>query len=373
MNGSFRALLIGVAVVAMLTLSTAEPDIYLGADLSYVNEMEDCGAVYRVDGEPHDPFTLFADHGATLVRARLWHTPDWTDYSDLADVTRTFQRATDTGMATLLSIHYSDDWADPGRQDIPAAWATFADNDARMAQAVYDYTYDTLATLHYEGLLPTFVQIGNETNAGMLLRDGEALDWSRQARLFNAGIRAVRDFAAATDTQPRIVLHIAQPENAAWWFREAEAAGITDFDVIGLSYYPQWSDLTVTEVGDEIASLRQRFNKDVMIVETAYPWTLDYADDTATNLLSAGVDGYAISPQGQLAFLTDLTQSVVDGGGIGVIYWEPAWVSTDCRTRWGQGSHWENATFFDFRDGNNLLPAIGFLTHDYKTDQADDS
>jgi arabinogalactan endo-1,4-beta-galactosidase len=338
------------------------PLFYFGVDLSYVNEMDDCGAVYLENGQAQDPFQLFSNHGANLVRARLWHNPDWTDYSTLVDVERTFERAQAAGMATLLDFHYSDNWADPGKQAIPAAWEDLAEDE--LPQAVYQYTYDVLTELDEKGLMPDFVQVGNETNSGMLKRIME-LDWPRDAKLFNAGIRAVRDVTAETDTNTRIILHVAQPENAGWWFREARENGVTDFDVIGLSYYPQWSAFSVADVGAHVTYLQQEFEKEVMIVETAYPWTLEAVNETADNILNQGVRGYPITIEGQRQFMIDLTQSLISNGGLGVVYWEPAWVSTECSTRWGQGSHWENATFFDFQNGNRVHQGIDFLNYAY--------
>jgi arabinogalactan endo-1,4-beta-galactosidase len=343
---------------------TAAPRFYFGVDLSYTNEMEDCGAVYRENGEPRDPFALFHDHGANLVRARLWHNPDWTNYSTLDDVKRTFTRARAAGMETLLDLHYSDNWADPGRQEIPAAWAGITDN-TKLAEAVYAYTTDVLQELYRDDLTPAFVQVGNEINSGLLKAGEVKLDWPRDALLINAGIRAVRDFAAETDTHPRIILHVAQPENTGWWFTQAEENGVTDFDVIGLSYYPQWSTFSIADTGAQVNDLRRRFGKDVMVVETAYAWTRDAVDETANNILTQGVRGYPFSPDGQRRFMTDLTQSLISSGALGVVYWEPAWVSTDCVTRWGQGSHWENATFFDFQNNNEVLEGINFLGDAY--------
>jgi arabinogalactan endo-1,4-beta-galactosidase len=338
------------------------PPFYFGVDLSYVNEMDDCGAVYLENGQAQDPFQLFSNHGANLVRARLWHNPDWTDYSILVDVERTFERAQAAGMATLLDFHYSDNWADPSKQAIPAAWENLAEDE--LPQAVYQYTYDVLTELHEKGLMPDFVQVGNETNSGMLKRVME-LDWPRDAKLFNAGLRAVRDVAAEAETNPKIILHVAQPENAGWWFREARENGITDFDIIGLSYYPQWSTFSISDVGAHVTYLRQEFGKDAMIVETAYPWTFEAVNETADNILNQGVRGYPITIEGQRQFMIDLTQSLISNGGLGVVYWEPAWVSTDCSTRWGQGSHWENATFFDFQNGNEVHQGIDFLNYAY--------
>lgn len=341
------------------------PDFFFGLDLSYTNEVEDCGAVYHVNGAARGPFDLFAERGANLVRARLWHNPTWTQYSTLDDVQKTFHRAQDAGMHTLLTIHYSDDWADPAQQRIPDAWKDITDT-AELSQAVYDYTRTVLLTLHESGVLPDFVQVGNETNGG-LLKEVMGLDWPRDAQLFNAGIRAIRDVTAELGYGPQIVLHVAQPENTGWWFNEAVANGVTDFDVIGISYYPQWSRMSVSQLGGQITYLRHTFHKAVMVVETAYPWTLEALPETADNILNQGMRLYGISPEGQRAFLLDLTQTVINNGGLGVVYWEPAWVSTPCETRWGQGSHWENATFFDFHNNNELLPAVDFLNAPYTT------
>jgi arabinogalactan endo-1,4-beta-galactosidase len=338
-----------------------EPFFYFGVDLSYANELDDCGAVYLENGQPRDVFQLFSAHGANLVRARLWHNPAWTEYSTLSDVERTFERARQAGQATMLDFHYSDDWADPGHQSRPAAWEALSEAD--LPAVVYQYTYDVLMQLHARDLLPDLVQIGNETNSGMLKSVLE-LDWPRDARLFNAGIQAVRAVAAETGTNPSIILHVAQPENLAGWFDEARQHGIADFDIIGFSYYPQWSSLSIAEVGEQVAYLRLEFGKDVMVVETAYPWTLEYADE-AHNILSRGLPAYPISIAGQRQFLIDLTQTMISHGGLGVVYWEPGWIPTQCATRWGQGSHWENATFFDFQNDNELHRGIDFLNYPY--------
>ncbi len=219
--------------------------------------------------------------------------------------------------------------------------------------------------LHAENLTPAFVQVGNETNSGLLKRDAVELDWPRDAPLFNAGIQAIRDFAAETGTDPQIILHVAQPENTDWWFTGAEEAGVTDFDVIGISYYPQWSTFSIADLGAQVKYLRQRFGKAVMVVEIGYAWTRDAVDETADNILTQGIRGYPFTPEGQRRFMTDVTQSLISNGALGVVYWEPAWVSTECFTRWGQGSHWENATFFDFHNNNEALEAINFPSQDY--------
>jgi arabinogalactan endo-1,4-beta-galactosidase len=344
---------------------------YLGVDLSYVNEMEDCGGEYRVNGEVTDPFRIFSDYGANLVRVRLWHTPTWTKYSTLEDVKKTIGRAKAQEMAVLLDFHYSDTWADPSKQIIPAAWADITDVDT-LAQAMYDDTFDTLMNLDQAGLMPDMVQVGNEINTEILRGENESgypIHWERNARLINAGIQAVRDAGKQASTNPQVMLHIAKPEEVEGWLLAATRAGVTDFDIVGISYYPGWSNFTINATGRLVNKLRYQFGKDVMIAETAYPWTLDSVNETAGNILDSDflLPDYPATPVGQKQFLIDLTQTVLSNGGLGVVYWEPAWISTPCHTLWGQGSHWENATFFDFREQNNVHEGIEFLCYAYET------
>jgi arabinogalactan endo-1,4-beta-galactosidase len=348
----------------------AAPRFYFGVDVSYINQMEDCGAVYRVDGQARDPYTLLAERGANLARVRLWHSPTWTTYSTFDDAAKSLRRARDAGMATLLDFHYSDTWADPGKQTIPAAWADLIDDTEALGDAVYAYTYETLMRLDALGLMPNLVQVGNEINTAVLRADGAAgypIDWARNATLLNRGIQAVRDAGRDGAHAPRIMLHIAKPEEVEGWLLAAQNAGVTDFEVIGISYYVGWSRNTLSATASVVNRLRHRFGKEVMIAETAYPWTLQGANDSANNILDAGflADGYPATPAGQRDFMADLTQAVLSEGGLGVVYWEPAWVSTPCRTQWGQGSHWENATFFDFERGNALHEGIDYLSAEY--------
>ena len=342
------------------------PEYFAGVDLSYVNEMEDCGAQFRVHGKPRDPYELLAEAGANLVRLRLWNDPTWTKYSTQADVTRSSERAKRAGMKVLLDFHYSDDWADPQKQTIPAAWAAdIADTD-KLAAHVYEYTRDVLARLAARGLMPHMVQVGNEINTQMLRAaetPGTPIDWARNAELLNAGIRAVREARGKDGSSAAVMLHVAQPENVEPWFAAAVAAGVRDFDYIGVSYYRKWSTLDLPQAEQALAAVNKRFSRPIILVEVSYPFTLQDAGDKAPNLL--GEDslhrGYPATLRGQQRFMNDVVQMTRRVGGVGVVYWEPAWVSTPCQTRWGTGSHWENATLFDFRKGNELTPAADYL------------
>jgi len=164
-------------------------DTWRGVDLSYVNELEDCGAVYRAGESQEDPYEIFAGAGANIVRLRLWHTPTWTRYGTLADVKQSIRRARGARMRVLLDFHYSDDWAHPGKQLVPIAWRDATSVEA-LAQRLYSYTHGVLSELHAEDLLPDVVQLGNEINTDILIDHEVAEDapvnWSRNAVLLQA-------------------------------------------------------------------------------------------------------------------------------------------------------------------------------------------
>lgn len=347
--------------VALGSLARAG-DFVFGADLSFANEMSDCGAVYKDGGKASDVYTIMKAHGTNVVRLRLWNNPDWTKYGTLADVKRSIMRAKAQGMKVLLDFHYSDDWADGEKQIVPAAWAGLGDE--ALAKAVYQFTFDTLNTLAAARLAPDYVQVGNETNGEVMMPAATKapINWTRNAKLLNAGIKAVRD----SNPTIKVMLHIAQPENVEPWFEAAKAAGVSDFDLIGISYYSKWSKYNMAGLGGVINRLRYRYpNANIWVVETSYPWTTAWAD-SLPNLLGedSALAGYRVSKDGQAQYLKDLTQTIIANGGSGLVYWAPDWLSTTCKTRWGQGSSWENATLFDF-DGNTL-PAIDYSRAAYK-------
>ncbi|WP_157218612.1 glycoside hydrolase family 53 protein [Flavisphingomonas formosensis] len=358
------ALLLSLAMSAAAQAAPGGPDaspLYLGADLSFTNEMEDCGAVFRDHGKPVDPFALLKRKGGNIVRVRIWNDAKWTRYSGYDDVLKTIRRAHAAGLMVLLDFHYSDDWADGDKQIAPAAWAGL--DTAAQAKALYDYTSDILARLAAAGQMPELVQVGNETNFELLGgAKGKPIDWTRNAKLLNAGIKAVRDAGKASGKPPKVMLHIAQPENVIGWFDDATVAGVLDYDMIGISYYSKWSKYGLRGLGELIAAARTRYHADVMVVETAYAFT-DAASDDTPNLLGSdsAIAGYPVTPQGQLHYLQDLTRTVIDNGGNGVVYWAPDWVSTRCKTRWGTGSSWENAAWFDL-GRHEALPAWDFLS-----------
>jgi len=358
-------------------------EFVMGADLSYVNQVLDHGGVYRDSGLVKDPYRIFSGHGANVVRLRLWHNPKWIQdaygtsssqlYSDLHDVEKSIRRAREQGMAVAIDYHYSDFWADPDRQEIPEAWREI--NDIQVLQdSVYQYTKKTLMYLNEKGLMPEMVQIGNEINCGMLFSDAPSDfpplnvcngHWKNLCEVINRAIRAVREVSESSDIETKIILHVAQPENVEWWFDNVTTAGeINDFDIVGFSYYSLWSNVPLGEISTYVSNFRQSYGKEVMMMETAYPWTLANADTYANIFGSAGlIPGYPATPEGQRNYLIDLTQEMITGSGKGVFYWEPGWITSDLKDLWGTGSSWENNAFFDF-DGN-VLPAFSFMTYPY--------
>lgn len=351
-------------------------ELVMGVDLSYLNQVLDKGGSF--DGG-RNPYQIFREKGANLVRLRLWHHPNWIRtvygnpqeklYSNLEDVVLSCKRSQEQGMEICLDIHYSDNWADPGKQQVPAAWK---DLDLEsLIDSVYSYTFDLLTELKTAGIKPAYIQIGNEINSGLLhpLGSVQTDNWTNLGRLLNAGIQAVREVYPA-DEPAEVILHIAQPENIRWFFNNLTlAGGVTDFDVIGVSYYPKWSQVGLGAIDGYIRTARNDFKKEMMIMETAYPWTNESAD-SYPNIFSGSdaLPDYEVSPQGQLLFMKDLYQEVIDGGGLGLVYWEPGWISSEMKTQWGTGSAWENCSFFDFQNNNAPLPVFNYMLATYNFD-----
>lgn len=349
-------------------------DFIMGADLSYVNIIEDNGGTYKVNGQLKDPFEIIKNSGGNLVRVRLWHDPSvWqrnlnggSISGNLADVEKTISRAKINNMYVLLDVHYSDFWADPSKQTTPKDWERL--DFEILKDSVYQYTSTILKHLKAKDLTPEYIQIGNECNQGMLFPAGKITNnnFDNFAALLKSGISAVRDFSINSDTKPKIVLHVAQFQNTEWWVNGlVNQSHLTDFDVIGISHYFNFTTLpTMKSVELEIARLKNKYQKEIMVVETAYPWTKENAD-TYSNITSgeAGFLQYPVSKSGQFKYMKDLTSAIISGGGRGIIYWEPAWVTSSMKDAWGTGSSWENNTLFDFE--GNLLSGITYMSSTY--------
>jgi len=366
-NTRVVAFLVLSALTASCTESPAPdaeaPDFLVGGDISFLPEIEDHGGTYSdADGEK-DLLLLMKDHGFNSIRLKLWHTPE-RPYNGLEQVKEMAVRIDDAGMHFLLDIHYSDWWADPGKQIKPAAWEglTFE----ALVDSVYQYSHDVIASLRSQGTAPEMVQIGNEIRTGMLWPDGRVEgeydtpeQWDRLVALLEAGRRGILE--AAGDQPPAIMIHFdngAKNEMCRYFFDRLAARGL-DFDVVGLSFYPKWHG-TLDELRYNLSDLASRYDKDVYVVETAYPWTMDRKDEGG-NIFGTEADlhdGYPPTVEGQRAFLRAVHQAVrnVPGNrGRGIYYWSPEWIAVD-----GVPSAWENAALFDF-DGK-ALPSMEAFT-----------
>lgn len=389
---------------AIVEPETFPENFYFGNDLSYVNEMEDCGAVYRNNGTEADVYELIAANGGNLVRVRHWNDPFWIAmipqpesvaadrkpaYSDLEDNKETIERAKAAGMDVIFDFHFSDFWADPGRQATPRAWEALFNDQTALETAVYDYVTSVLTDLDTEGLLPEIISIGNESNGGLMTRQtlnvavngaGTGLDVStsgfvefdaaRTAAMYNAGIAAVKDFGEGRADAPQVALHITinSAANGGYdWI--INTLDVNDVDILGLSYYYAWHNstaATIPEVGDIVQQLKADFpDHEVMIMETGYPWDNENIDGNGNIITDLAPEYGPATQQNQLKYMSDLVQEVGDAGGIGVIFWEPAWVSTECRTPWAQGSSHEHVAYFDHRDNNNYHIGGTWMNVDY--------
>ncbi|MEV4944933.1 arabinogalactan endo-1,4-beta-galactosidase [Streptomyces sp. NPDC053755] len=336
-----------------------------GVDVSSLSKSEDLGGVYRTSGgSPGDALTILRSAGADYGRLKVWVNPA-DGYNDKDRVLATAKRIKAQGMKLLVDFHYSDTWADPGAQTTPAAWA--GHSYTQLKTDVYQHTYDVLSALKAQGTTADMVQIGNETNTGMLWPEGSTDDWGRLAGLLKSGASATKAVSAST----QVALHLADGGDNAlyrWWFDNATAQGVA-YDVIALSFYGYWHG-PLSGLQANLDDISARYGKPVLVVETAYPFRLD-SDDGHENIIDTTaelVSGYPASTAGQAAWLRDVmnvVEAVPNGRGLGVVYWEPTWTAVP-GNGWdpadpASGNGWENQALFGY-DGR-LLPAAGWLGH----------
>ncbi|MCX6152429.1 MAG: glycosyl hydrolase 53 family protein [Ignavibacteriales bacterium] len=323
-----------------------------GVDISFTPQIEDLGGKYKVNGVTKDALDIFKESGANYVRLRLWYAPS-DGYCGLAKTLDYAKRVKAKGFRFLLDFHYSDWWADPGKQTKPAAWANLSFDV--LKDSVYAYTKNVITQLKNQNTLPDMVQIGNEITGGMLWPDGKLYgvpnpedQWRKFGELLKQGINGVKDAAGAN--QVKIMIHIDRggDNNGSIYFYDHLLAQNVNFDVIGLSYYPWWHG-TLIKLTNNLNDLAQRYQKEIVVAETAYPWTLQYENDGHGNIVGSNttlLPSYPATVKGQKDFLFYLSKLIKDtknGKGIGFFYWEPSYISVP-----PIGSSWENLTTFDF-------------------------
>lgn len=332
-------------------------DFIRGVDISSVISLEQSGIkFYDVWGIRADVFKVLAQAGVSHVRIRVWNNPydnDGNGYGggncDLEKAIEMGKRATRNGLKVLIDFHYSDFWADPAKQKAPKAWQNYS--VARRADAIYNFTKDSLTQLVNAGVNVDMVQVGNETGYGFcgcatwdMGNDYTVVPFSDIAQLMNAGSRAIREI----DKNILVVVHNTEPNSGYQWISKDYHDNNVDYDVFASSYYPNIHG-SIANLKSELKYIADTYDKKVMVAETQYPYTKDNGDDY-TNSLSEkmGDMKYPISVQGQAQHVRDVCQAIHEIGdkGIGVFYWECAWIPvgtvwSDNEPIWGQyGSGW---------------------------------
>lgn len=319
-------------------------DFIFGMDVSSVIAEENSGVkYYDFDGNEADLFRVLADNGINYIRVRVWNNPWDADGNgfgggncDIANAVEIGKRATAAGQKLLVDFHYSDFWADPGKQMVPRAWKGMEIEE--KTEAVYEYTKDCLMQLKEAGVDVGMVQTGNETNGALC---GETI-WFNIQYLMQAGARATREVYP----DALVALHFANPEKADSYATYAKKMDYykVDYDVFATSYYPYWHG-TLDNLSAVLTEIADTYGKKVMVMETSYAWT-DADSDFSGNTISGGsgiVKDYPFSPQGQANCIRNITDTVVNRtpAGIGVVYWEGAWITV------GTGSWEENHAIWE--------------------------
>lgn len=337
--------------------SQPPPSLLLGADISALAKIEQAGGVFRDGGQARDAIAILRSRGANLFRLRLFVNPNDSDVqvNDLPYTIQLAGRIKAAGAKLLLDIHYSDTWADPSHQTTPAAWASLG--FSALQQKVETYTDSVVTALKQAGALPDIVQVGNEIDSGMLWPLGELYvvgadtlaEWTQFTTLLKAGIKGVRDALAPGDTV-RIMLQYGQGGNnggTEWFFDHMAAYGVP-YDLIGLSYYPIWHGPISGLQGNLLATV-SRYGKDIMVVETSYPWRSGAWQSWVT---SQSAMSWQASPAGQAQFVRQLVDIVAaTSHGAGVVWWYPEAIQVPGLFIYAGGS----LALFD--STGNVLPA----------------
>lgn len=375
--------------------------------MSSLHELEQLGGRFYDNGCEADLFDILKSYDFNYIRLKLWNDPYYTDKNgkkipygagtnDLATTVSLAKRVAEHDMGFLLNFHYSDFWADPGKQTTPKAWQVF--DCGQLEQAVYDFTKETIYTLIAANAKPAMVQIGNEVTNGLLWplgrkpelpeditaprSEADEQQYKNIARFISAGIRAVREI----DSSIPIMLHLDNGGNNRMyrdWFDHYMKYG-ENFDIIGFSYYPFWHG-KMKDLAFNLKDMAERYGKYVVVDEVSMGFTMeDYAE--YENLPASQRKGMATKPSlaaqiehemtknGQCLFMKDIMniiRDVPDNMGRGFFYWEPAWLPRH-GSEWATkaalaytgekgpgGNEWANQALFDY-DGN-ALPALSVI------------
>ena len=310
-------ILILIVVLVWMPHPVRALDYAVGADLSFLKQAEDRGMQFKDNGEVKPGLQIFKDHGYSWIRLRLFHTPTRLP-NNLEYTIALAQEAKKLGFKFLLDYHYSDTWADPGKQYIPKAWE--GKSHEELVEAVFEYTRDTIITFREAGVMPDMVQPGNEIINGMLWPDGKLPgNWNNFAELMKAGIDGV-DAGRGNANRPLIMIHIdrgGDKKRTKAFFDKWNSYGI-GYDIIGQSYYPWWHG-SLLDLRENLIFMANEYKKDIILVEVAYNCEpAEYRNKLAP---------FPESPEGQKEFLDEVNRLVLNtpnNRGKGVFWWEPA-------------------------------------------------
>jgi arabinogalactan endo-1,4-beta-galactosidase len=359
MRPSRPAAIVAACTLALTTLvatpaHAANTLTMLGADVSSLQRSVDLGAkYYNAAGTAADALDIIKSAGANYARLRIWNSPA-SGYNTKTKVLAEAKILKAKGYKLLIDFHYSDTWADPGKQYPPAAWASHS--LAQMQTDVYNYTYDVCTSLKAQGTTPDTVQIGNEINVGMLWPNGKVVsnNFAPLAGLLKQGYAATK----ACNSGTQVMIHTADADsdaNARWFYDGIKAQGVT-WDLTGLSYYCFWHG-SLANFASVIADVKSRYGKPVVIAETAYPFTTADAD-SETNSYTGAVpcDGNAATWTGQAAEFSLIQTTARNAGAIGVFYWEPTWYAI-------KGNGWDPADINGTGDGWDDMAIFNWTGH----------
>ena len=322
------------------------PDLISAVDISdYPKVLSYNPTFYDENNNEINFINALIQNGVNTIRLRLWVNPA-DESSSLEEVKEFSNELRSMGFKIWITPHFSDTWAHPGQQQIPTNWESLSFEE--LKNQLYAHTSQIMSEIN-----PDYIQIGNEINTGILFPHGNIADNQDQfVELVNVGVNAVRNNSSNT----KIILHCAGFESSNWFFNIVKEV---DYDIMGISYYPWWHGKSLDDLQNQLSNLSINFNKEVLIAETSYPFTLGWNDWTNNNV---GLEehlilpDYPASPQGQKHFVRDIKNLILEvNNGIGFCYWGADRIAWDGETS-TNGSTWENQAVFDF--DNKELPVL---------------
>jgi arabinogalactan endo-1,4-beta-galactosidase len=328
--------------LSLLSLAPATSALqYVGVDWSSVQAEEAAGVTYTTASGQAQPLKqILADSGVNTVRQRVWVNPLNGEYNLNYNI-EIAKRAQAAGMDIYIDLHLSDTWADPAHQDIPSGWPTDVEN---LSWKLYNYTLDVSNALAAEGINPTIISVGNEIRGGLLWPVGHYDNPGNIATLLHSGCAGVRD--SDINPPPKIMLHLDNGWDWSlqeWFYSTVLGHGslvLDDFDMMGVSFYPFYDQqATLSSLRTSLANMRSTWGKEVLVVETNWPTSCP----SPQYPFPSDVANIPFSPDGQVSYVQSVADAVTSAGGVGLFYWEPAWVNNQAL-----GSSCESNTMFEW-------------------------